>query len=696
MKTHLFFSVVLAAGLASALTPEEKAAQERERVEIKASEEAWKALRKEAEDLAQQDFKGGFADYWHDRIDAARELLDASLTNAVFRNRQRIDICRQMAQYRLESTRDEAGALAEVERPFAFEGLSDDDRAYAESRRADLRRAMGLDPEPEKREPTEEERLAAIAACKPGSGAWGRAVNDYAKFCAEKSADLFRERVPAKIAEAVAADPRTGCARAAFDAAAWQIRRNEADPAFKETAFAEWLLGWVDTLPAEARPDATRLFDYAGQFPGRDLAARREAYAKGVVERAKDEANRVNPNTLRSAEKFLAFRRAADGPGRAIDACRAWLRQIGKADDKVELAKLLAEQARDYLSRGDEAGARRIWAEREKVVPPRQPVTFTCPWWGDAPHDVRGIVESDFYRKAPKALLTHRYGDNLEFLIETDAALTGREMTTDNGKDFRPSELFAFCEPSGVSFLLRQYLDNMGDIRAGLAGAPGVEAYVSTGIDDPYHCFLFGTGEDAKPDDGFTTQYDNGTGYRVTRQERGTLRFQSLYLEDGVATLLRIPWAAAFASMPPETPAWYVEFLNWSHGGRSLGGSISVHNRSSFAEMRFAGVDASARLAIERALLPKAKAVFDAALAAKHNGPAEIWSDPELGDQAFYLAKVKPLVDAIRPYADRVKSGMTDEDVADIWNNAGRAMLNIDHDVARLRREWLEERLTED
>ena len=182
----------------------------------------------------------------------------------------------------------------------------------------------------------------------------------------------------------------------------------------------------------------------------------------------------------------------------------------------------------------------------------------------------------------------------------------------------------------------------------------------------------------------------------MTRQERGTLRFQSLYLEDGVATLLRIPWAAAFASMPPETPAWYVEFLNWSHGGRSLGGSISVHNRSSFAEMRFAGVDAAARLAIERALLPKAKAVFDAALAAKHNGPAEIWSDPELGDQAFYLAKVKPLVDSIRPYADRIKSGMTDEDVADIWDRAGRAMLNIDHDVARLRREWLEERLTED
>ena len=122
---------------------------------------------------------------------------------------------------------------------------------------------------------------------------------------------------------------------------------------------------------------------------------------------------------------------------------------------------------------------------------------------------------------------------------------------------------------------------------------------------------------------------------------------------------------------------------------------MSVHNRSSFAEMRFEGVDAAAVLRIERMLLPKAKAVFDAALAAGRGGQAEVWADPELGDQAFYLAKVKPLVNAIRPYADRVKPGMTDEDVADVYAHAGRAMLNIDHDIARLRREWLEEKLTE-
>ena len=340
MKRIWIVAAILAAGVASALTPEEKEAQEKARAEAKASEEAWRALRKEAEDLAQKDFKGGFADYWHDHLDAARALLDDSLTNAVFKNKEKIEIFRQMAQYRLEATRDEAGALAEVERAFALPDLSDDDRALAESRRTDLRRLMGLDPEPEKHEPTEEERLAAIAACEPGSGAWGRSVNDYAKFCAEKEgAAFFRERVPAKIVEAVAADPKTGCARSAFDAAAWQVRRGEADPGFRDPAFGDWLLGWIDTLPAEARPDAVRLFEYADSFRGRALDARKEALAKAVVERAKDEANRVPPRTLENARKFLVFRKASTGPGRAIDACREWLREAGKADDKVELAK---------------------------------------------------------------------------------------------------------------------------------------------------------------------------------------------------------------------------------------------------------------------------------------------------------------------------------------------------------------------
>ena len=136
---------------------------------------------------------------------------------------------------------------------------------------------------------------------------------------------------------------------------------------------------------------------------------------------------------------------------------------------------------------------------------------------------------------------------------------------------------------------------------------------------------------------------------------------------------MEIPWAAVFDSLPDGKNAWYVEFLNWSHGGMSLGGSISVHNRSSFAEMRFEGVDAKALAAIKRTLLLPARNVFRNSINPRTNGDAERWSDPVLGDQAFYLAKVKPLVEELKPFADRISRELTDAEVVEIKLRTGRS-----------------------
>lgn len=698
---------VLAAGFAFALTPEEKAAQEKAkaearaaqekaRAEAKASAEAWKTLRKEAEEIAQKDFRGGFANYWHDSIDAAREKLEKALEDPVFKNREKVDICRQIAQYRLEATRDEKGALAEVEKPFAFKDLSDDDRKYAESRRDDLRRLMGLEAKPAEKK-GEAEYLAELAKNEVKSGAYSRALGDYIRFCAGKDAAYFKAKVPDLVKGKLAVDEKTYCVCEAFQAAAWKWRDREADRSLRTPEFAAWLVGFADSFPdAQRKPSSYDKFQYLCNFKSHDLDALAEKCARAVVEEAKDPNNKVNANALKAVERFLAFCKVGDNAGRAVDACRNWLKAQDKADDKVELAKLLAEQAQDFLARGNEAGARKIWQEREKIVPPRKPVKFACRWWGGAPHDIRGIVESGFFAKSEKTPLVYKYGDNLKFLIETDSAITGREMTTDKGEKFRPSELFAFCDERGVKFILRQYLDNMDDIRAGFARAPGVESYVATGIDNPYHCIMFGADEGAKVADNFVTQYDNGTGYRVTQEQRGTLRCSSLYLADGTATLVEIPWTAAFDSLPDGTRSWYVEFLNWSHGGMSLGGSVSVHNRSSFAEMRFEGVDAKALAAIKRGLLVPARSQFQGAISARSNGCAEHWADPVLGDQAFYLAKVKPYVDSLKPFADRVSRELTDAEAVEIYDKAGAAMLNIDYEIARLRCAWLEEKLTQE
>ena len=410
-KIAIIAVAVLAAGFALALTPEEKAAQEKAkaearaaqekaRAEAKASAEAWKTLRKEAEEIANKDFKGGFANYWHDSIDAAREKLEKALEDPVFKNREKIDICRQIAQYRLEATRDEKGAIAEVEKPFAFKDLSDDDRKYAESRRGDLRRLMGLDPKPAEKK-GEAEHLAELAKNEVKSGAYSRALNDYFKFCAEKDAAYFKAKVPGLVKGKLAVDERSDCMREAFRVAAWKWRDRDADRSLKTPEFATWLVGFADSLPnAQHKPSSYDKFQYLCNFKTHDFDALLEKYARAVVEEAKDPNNKVNANALKAAERYLAFCKVGDNAGRAIDACRDWLKAQGKADDKVELAKLLAEQAQDFLTCGNEAGARKIWQAREKIVPPRKPVKFACKWWSGAPHDVRGIVESGFFAKA--------------------------------------------------------------------------------------------------------------------------------------------------------------------------------------------------------------------------------------------------------------------------------------------------------
>jgi hypothetical protein len=331
---------------------------------------------------------------------------------------------------------------------------------------------------------------------------------------------------------------------------------------------------------------------------------------------------------------------------------------------------------------------------REKVVPARKQVKTECFWWADAPRDVKSVVDSPVYAKAKKGLLNLKYGDNLKFLIETDAALTGREMTVDDGAKFRPTEFFAYADGEGVRMILRLFLDNINDVKNGFAGVPGFESYVATGIDSPYHCLMFAPKEGGDMDASFLTQYDNFTGHRANRNN---IRIDTVYLDDGVASLITFPWELVFASIPSDkTPAWYVEFINWMKGGYSLGGSTTVHSRSSFAEMKFTGFDKAAMAVIKRKLLIKGRNIFNASCSPRSNGYIEKWSDPELGDQKFYLAKVKPLVDSINPYLKKIKPSMTEDEVLDTYDAVGEKMLNINFIVENMRREWLDDVFTAD
>ena len=110
--------------------------------------------------------------------------------------------------------------------------------------------------------------------------------------------------------------------------------------------------------------------------------------------------------------------------------------------------------------------------------------------------------------------------------------------------------------------------------------------------------------------------------------------------------------------------------------------------------MKFTGFDKAAMAVIKRKLLIKGRNIFNASCSPRENGYIEKWSDPELGDQKFYLAKVKPLVDSINPYLKKIKPSMTEDEVLETYDAVGEKMLNINFIVENMRREWLDDVFT--
>lgn len=671
---NLKFFLVL--GLASfvllgamAETPEEKAAKEAARAAEKARNEKFNALKKECEGLVQKDFKGGFANYWHDSIDAARAKYEAALKDPDFTVQQKVELYARIAQCRLEATRDVDGAMKDFDAAIALAGTDEKAKEAALANKAKIVSQIDgtfFAPKPDKAQKLDPvvEKIGTLFA----SGGLAKVEAELPKFLAAEQAKADADKKsyvrPYRTAWGYFTD--------------WR-RSRESAGIMKQSGVRAFVLGLMDQAPEAQRPNAAALFEFATAGSVRDRAAK---YAALVPEAAKDPKNRVKPETVKAADFFLRMYNAKGDAGKVIAAFAS--------TNKVEWAENLGKAAREFLKDGNESAARKVWAKREQIVPtPAQPV-LDVPYWENGPHDIRGIVESEFYKRAPKGYLNRRYGDNLQLLIETDSAILGREMTTDQGEKFRPTELFAFWDRYGVKILLRSFVDNMESVKAGFGGPGGYETYLATGIDDPYHCIMFDPKEGGKADDEFVTQYDNLTGYRQLSDKDGTLVFDNLYFDDGAATLITIPWKATFNATPWKRPAWYFEPIHWAHGGLSWGGSKSVHHRSSFGKLRFTGGDAKSYTAVKRTLLPVAKAKFGASCSARSGGETERWQDPELGDQEFYLAEVKPLVERIKPMMNLVKADMSDEDVVKAWDAAGEDALNIDYLVSLKRAKWLD------
>jgi len=477
----------------------------------------------------------------------------------------------------------------------------------------------------------------------------------------------------------------------AEDERAWNVYTKFTGKPFLDSAigndeaFANWVSEKIMSAPkipaGEFIKQGEQFFNSHVRHNKHDLA-RNTAFS--ILERADK-----HPKEALKYSIYLALLESKGNEARIVDRIKSVLATKDiKKDDSKGISEGLLLAARCAMRLRYYTIAKKLNAARELLLIQDEHRSTLCTFIPNGPKDISEFVNSDYFKDAKnRATLDRKYGDNLQFLLDTDAAMTGRKVT---GKevDFVPTQFVTTCDEDGIRFFFYATTSKAKDFAEGLTGMGGYEIYLSTGADDPYHCYLIDMPPNGMSDD-FVTQYPNAN-FRRARQKEHTARIEHRVFENAVATLLSLPWESFFSKIPQNGGAWDFESLHWEQGGYSWGGSKSVHNRSSFGRLVFANMTEENSSRIKRRLISKAVNTYKKELSSQ-NGYIEIWQDPELGDQTFFDAAIRPLQNKLNKYMEKVKPGMSDDEVESLFDEAVPTWMNVKYVVAELRRSYLEE-----
>lgn len=404
----------------------------------------------------------------------------------------------------------------------------------------------------------------------------------------------------------------------------------------------------------------------------------------------------------RLADEFLAQDAAAARPQlKPFDLVRFELVKALAADqDLVAVAKSANLDAKDYAQalqiaaqwmlnlQRNEACERYSAAYRALIKDPPErryavkffakPVNSISDW--------RAIADT-----LEKTYVDVKMCGDLDNLV-TDVA-TGRaeiEKTVLDSKDAR-MEVTALCDVDGLKIFLRVNDRNARAVENGFAGGLGTEAYFAPGVGEPYVCFS------SSPREGigfvFYTTYTHAGARRLeyaNAKSPFAISQATEFTDDDYVLMVSLPWRAFYQKLPvrPGT-VWRFECLA---DGCSWGGSQGVHEASSWGSLVFDLKDAEIT-AIRRRL------VYDTYKEWNRTGHGRLsafdrWSDPVVGDPAFYESVLKPLEASLKVEAAKVGPEMTDALVNEVYEKGARVWIGLDQVIDGLRQAYLLEKFT--
>lgn len=376
---------------------------------------------------------------------------------------------------------------------------------------------------------------------------------------------------------------------------------------------------------------------------------------------------------------------------RANSAAVAKAVQEAGAIAEKEKAEAIVRAANTVLRTGNTEAGRGLYAAYQGRLATQQRAAIIAEFIADAPYDVGSWLASPLV-KTPGAKLNRPYGDNLEFLLLTDSAMTGRntsaqakEATGDTDTDF-----YVASDVEGVHFFFNAHDSRVAEVVDGLLGGGSFEMYLAPGAQQAYHTFLIDMPKGGADPAGFITMYPNRT-FRQPSLKGGTLRTQTRATNKGLATYLFLSWELFYDKLPVNGSKWQFEAIRWTRaGGFSFGGSESVHNRSSWGDVVFSGLTAANLHAIKRGII--FKAVDRYRKARKPVGALGAWADPKLADPEFYVAQVEPMLKKLDAYAEKVNKDMTVADVDMLYREAVPGWMGGNFEIQAMRAQYLLEK----
>ncbi len=368
---------------------------------------------------------------------------------------------------------------------------------------------------------------------------------------------------------------------------------------------------------------------------------------------------------------------------------------IVKDKPSKDQAKALQSAAQTAWQIGKVELAKGIWAERAAMLVPEPKRLLACRFMENGPESIEEYIAGGYLDKPENfGILDRKYGDNLQFLLDTDATITNRQITEDKDPSAQPTRFMANCDANGLKlfFIMPCAPERAAQLKLGYGGFGGYEMYLATGYDMPYYCFLI----DAPPANtvtSFNTQYNNRN-FRQLSAKAGNMKYSFKIGKDCVYMLLEVSWTAVLDKIPVDGSKWEFEPIHWERGGWSWGGSKSVHNRSSFGLLVFENMTDANRTKIKRALLPAAQRAYNRELNARNGGMLEHWADPELGDPVFNQKVIVPFMEKYGAYAKMIKADMTDAEVNKVFDEAYSTLINTGFIVQELRSRYLQDQFT--